>query len=198
MARGQEQAVQKHDEVMEGAVRQMRREAREQMAAFVAGLREWDLFATGTYDQATFEAVPTLRFAERDVGRFVEEAEVWLKRPVVGLFAVETHLSGFPHTHGLLDVGGLTTWEIQALSECWRSLPWRGFIRLERPRSPGDVAGYCAKYFVGSSGKPEAPLVASRGLLQGVLPVRHEVLSGGGSVRPRLEVAGRRRRRRRG
>lgn len=193
MSRGQERAVQQHDELMEGSVRQLRRRAREEMAEFVAGLREWDLFATFTYDQATFDAVPSLRFAERDVGRYVEEAEVWLKRPVTALCAVETHLSGFPHAHGLLDIGGLTTWEISALSDCWRSLPWRGFIRLERPRSPGDVAGYCAKYFVGASGKPEAPLVASKGLLQGVLPVRHEVLTGGGSVRPRLSPAGRRR-----
>jgi len=163
-----ERALQQ-EELLEGSARSLRRRSLGAMAEFAAGLRPWDLFATFTYDQKEFEAVPSLRFAERDLGRYLGEAGQWVKRPVLGLLAVETHRSGFPHAHGLLQVGGLRSgWEISALSECWRSLRWRGFLRLERPRSLEDTAGYCAKYFLGSVRKPEAPLVASDGLL----PVR--------------------------
>jgi len=175
MPRGQEGAVLTQEELMAGSARELRSRSRDALAEFAAELRPWDLFATFTYDQKEFEAVPSMRFAERDLGRYLQEAPASVGRQVDGLCALEAHLSGFPHAHGLLHVGGLGSgWEIRALSECWRSLPWRGFIRLERPRSVGQTCRYCAKYFLGSPGKPEAPLVASDGLL----PVRAESLVG--------------------
>jgi hypothetical protein len=48
--------------------------------------------------------------------------------------------------------GGLARGDITHLSRGWRAYPGNGFVRLEVPDSPADVAGYCAKYMAKDGG----------------------------------------------
>jgi hypothetical protein len=133
----------------------------EAMGEWVESLGPWDYFVTLTFDPwkvprsdarhaaQSYELPPKISewCGARRFANFLRRAPDVLEREVEGVVALERHKSGQPHGHGLLRVAeGPRRGDIRALSEDWRGLAGNGWIRLERPKSAGDVSGYCAKY----------------------------------------------------
>ena len=139
------------------------RRYRAAMGEWIDGLGDWHLFATLTFDPLEMSG---LRGAELDKARkvaavpavsrwtairrfqkWLDKSRMTLGRPTQGVIAVEPHQSGQPHGHGLLSIeGGLVYPDIIDLGKLWRSFPGNGYVRLEVPKSSGDVTRYAAKY----------------------------------------------------
>jgi len=134
------------EEFMEASRRKLAADEKVGVAEWVAKLRSWDLFVTLTYDQRRLEYTPSFPSAQRHVVGWLADVQGALGRPVCAVFGLESQKNGWPHAHGLLEVGGLGEGDIARAGRLWFEA-W-GFNRLEAPRSRGDVAGYCAKYVV--------------------------------------------------
>lgn len=165
------------DEFMRASVRNMTRLYRGEMAEWIEGLAEWHLFATLTFDPLEMSglrgtelekarnvaAVPAVSTwtAIRRFQKWLDKSRVTVGRPTQGIVALERHQSGQPHGHGLLSIeGGLLYPDIVDLSGLWRSFPGNGYIRLEVPKSCGDVTRYAAKYMSKDTGDLVMALVA--------------------------------------
>ena len=132
-------------------------QAKEAMGKMVAGLRQWELFGTMTYDPnrypkermwVTYEvprAVPGDR-AKKDFLGWVNDASGALGRPMEFVCGLEYQKNGWPHFHALLDLGGVRDGDIARIGPLWYDR--YGYDRLEIPRSVGDCAAYAAKYLV--------------------------------------------------
>src|SRR3990172_352462 len=152
------------EELMAASRRELQEGYRREMGTFIGGLAEWTLFANpltfdplvmaGTSPEALAKgreqlAVPAVSrwTAMRRFGYFLEQSSHALKRPTVGVIALEPHQSGQPHGHGLVGIeGGLVGGEILTLYRLWTGYPGNGNGWLEPPKSQEDVTGYCAKY----------------------------------------------------
>jgi len=153
--------------------------ARQAWGKWLPTLADWDLFATLTYDPARHplggwpsqETIrkPSDNASKRHVERWLEDSAKALGRPLQAVCVLEHHVSGWPHWHGLLALGGLAGGDVKRLWSNW--FEQHGYIRLEVPRdkAPGDrdevalkgaieprgrlrVAEYCAKYIVKADG----------------------------------------------
>lgn len=167
-----------HAGYMAQQVRDMEWAYRQAMAGWIRESMRWDYFVTITFDPWAMggdlaaprsdTALPPAvsRWnAQRRFESFLQRAPRALGRPADGVVALELHKSGQPHGHGLLSVsGGPLRGDVVLLGRDWRGRPGNGYIRIERPRSEGDVAGYCAKYMA----KEDGELVFSPGLADAV------------------------------
>jgi hypothetical protein len=171
------------DEFLAGERVKLRSAVREAMGEFIGDLaKPWTLFATLTFDpfaigmagpecEVTAErraelAVPAVSrwCAMRRFAYFLKHASKAVGRPTVGVIALEPHMSGQPHGHGLLVTeGGVVGGDISELSRLWRESRGNGWIRLEEPHSQQDVTSYCAKYMA----KDASELVFSSALARG-------------------------------
>lgn len=151
------------------ARRDLERRVREASAEWLAGLFPVDYFLTGTYDRQRLvtslgigDPLPRVSVwkAERDGAGFIRGASKALGRPLAAVVCVEAHRDGSAHVHGLLGLGAPQQGDWERLRRLW--FVQHGRVRLEEPRSPGDVAGYCAKYLT----KDVAGLVFSPGLVR--------------------------------
>lgn len=79
---------------------------------------------------------------------------------MAGVIAVEGHMDGSAHVHGLLGLRALQDGDVRLLSERWFTP--HGYVKLDRPRSSEDVAAYCGKYLCKDMGE----LVFSRDLVR--------------------------------
>lgn len=146
----------------------------EAMGEWIRECGPWDYFVTLTFDpwEVPTRAVrpafhgqtlpPTVSqwCAQRRFANFLRRAPKALGRQVEGVVAIELHKSGQPHGHGLLRVAdGVKMGDKSRLAQDWHGLAGNGWIRLERPKSADDVAGYCSKYMTKDAGH----LVISRG-----------------------------------
>ena len=159
--------------------------ARDATGPFIAGLCEWDYFATATYDprkvRGSRETILGVEVApkvspwksRRDSERYLTNVERALRRPVAGVFVCEPHKSGVYHVHGLLGLGGASDEDFRVLQRSWYGP--HGHIRLERPRSKADVAEYCGKYLAKDFGELvlSRSLVRQASMLAGRAPGRH-------------------------
>lgn len=152
----------REDEYLERAHRELESAYKSAMAGWIQEAGPWDYFVTLTFDpweiargrfrdargrETSLPPAVSSWCAQRRFTSFLKRAPTVLERPVEGVVAMEFHKSGQPHGHGLLRAaGGALKGDIAALSEDWRGLGGNGWIRLERPKSARDVAGYCAKY----------------------------------------------------
>jgi hypothetical protein len=136
------------------------RGAVDALGPFIASLRPWDCFFTGTYAprkrHGAVERILGVDVAPRvsrwkalrDGARLVEWASALVGAPTGAVIAVEPHLDHSYHLHGLLDLQGASRAHLEALKWQWE---WQyGFCRFDRPRSSEDVCRYSAKYLVGS------------------------------------------------
>lgn len=148
--------------------RGLERAARQTGGVWIAGLREWNLFGTLTYDPKRLDGIPSLYKARRDFEYWIRDAEKALRSPIGAVGALEAMRSGWPHFHTLLDVGGLYGHEIEVLGRLW--FKRAGFGRIERIRDygPGFAARYCAKYMSKDGGSGD--LVLTDGLVRGDVP----------------------------
>lgn len=162
------------------SVRELLRAAATGWSAWLPTLRCWNVFVTLTYDQRRLEAMPSIWKFERDVRAWLRDCEKALGRQIAAAVFMERQLNGWPHGHGLLDVGGLGERDIELMGRLW----WRraGLNRIEVPWSTGDAAGYCAKYV--SKDRLDG-LVLSDGLLQQVMQLMTSSRSSRFGVRPR-------------
>lgn len=151
------------------ARRELERRVREASAEWLTQLFPVDYFLTGTYDRQRLverlsidDPLPRVSVwkAERDGAGFIRGASKALGRPIAAVVCVEAHRDGSAHVHGLLGLGEPQTGDWEALRRLW--FVRHGRVRLEAPRSPGDVAGYCAKYLT----KDVAGLVFSPSLVR--------------------------------
>lgn len=144
---------------------------KEEFAAFIAGLRGWELVSTLTFDpkravasrplgpqkkghRTAFEDQAPRRIAF-DVARsrviqWLKKSEKLLDRRIGAVVAMEAHRNGWPHFHALLDVGGLQYGDISAIGELW--FDRNGYAKIELPRDVGGVARYAAKYLSKDAG----------------------------------------------
>lgn len=138
---------------------------------WIAGLRRWDVFGTGTYrdqlrpgEQYRLRGPRPLEVVRRDVSWWAREFKRQTGRRVeAGVVAVESHHSGWPHVHGLLGLeGGLQDGDRQRLWSIWYER--YGRAKIEEPRAQSDVAEYAAKYLVKQDGA-ELILLPERGSL---------------------------------
>jgi hypothetical protein len=152
--------------------RLMSRGAVDALGPFIATLRPWDVFFTGTYDPRRrhghverilgVDVAPRVSRwkALRDGARLVEWASALIGAPTGAVIAVEPHLDRSYHLHGLLDLQGASRAHLEALKWQWE---WTyGFCHFDRPRGMAEVCRYSAKYLVG----PECDVWFSPGLEQ--------------------------------
>jgi hypothetical protein len=147
------------------------RGAKEALGPFIASLRPWDCFFTGTYDPRKrhgrverilgVDVHPRVSRwkALRDGAKLVNFASELVGQPVAGVICVEPHLDRSYHLHGLLDLCGASRAYLEALT--WRWSSEYGFCRFDRPRGISEVCAYSAKYLVG----PESDIWFSSGLI---------------------------------
>jgi hypothetical protein len=146
------------------------RGAVDALGPFIASLRPWDCFFTGTYSprkrNGAVECILGVDVAPRvsrwkalrDGARLVEWASELVGAPTGAVIAVEPHLDRSYHLHGLLDLLGASRAHLEALKWQWE---WTyGFCHFDRPRGMEEVCRYSAKYLVG----PECDVWFSPGL----------------------------------
>lgn len=96
-----------------------KQEIRNQLAGWVNHF-DWDIWFTGTFDQANFmgyrDTIKTLRAHDR----FIDDLSKKFSLPNIGYFvAVERHyLGGFCHVHSLLN--GVEGVKYREIGETWR------------------------------------------------------------------------------
>jgi hypothetical protein len=132
------------EEEMAGNAQQLRLGARDALAEYVAHSRQWDLFGTMTYDQRRLEFRASMWKCRRDILGWCRDAQRDLGRPMVAVFGFESQKNGWPHAHGLVDLGGLGRGDVATIGRLW--FQRAGFNRLEEPMVVEDVARYAAKY----------------------------------------------------
>jgi hypothetical protein len=142
----------------EADVRRLRREANEAAGVWIAGLREWDCFFTGTYDprkrNGAMQRIGGVMVAPRvsrwkalrDAAWIVERASALLGTRVAAVVGVEPHLDGSYHLHGLLDLSGAPRAYRRALK--WQWSEEKGFCHFDVPRDSANVSSYCSKYLI--------------------------------------------------
>lgn len=158
------------------ALAELRRGAREEAIPWLAGLADWDIYATLTYDRRKWDrygneetadvVAPSMWATSRHFAHWVDQAEEMFGRAVLAVGALEYTKAEWPHFHTLVALGGLTETEFVGLSKLWYDK--RGyalFKRVNRGDSVG-VASYLTKYFT----KTDAEVVI-RGRVDGkVIP----------------------------
>jgi len=139
-----------------GTEREMRERARGAAGVWIANLAKWDLYTTLTYDpkrvagsrpeQPDASRAPSDFATMRHVQAWLLGAEHLLGRVVSAAYGLEKHSSGFPHWHGLLAAGGVSSEEFAALSKSWYEP--HGFARFDRVQRDDTqaIASYVAKY----------------------------------------------------
>jgi len=131
--------------------------AKVALGDMIAGLRDWSLFGTMTYDQRRYpkewlwcdtwvpRAIPGDR-AKKDFHGWINDASGALGRRIEFVCGMEYQKNGWPHFHALLDLGGLDDGDIARIGRLWYAR--YGYDRLEIPRLVADCAAYAAKYLV--------------------------------------------------
>jgi len=132
------------DEEMEGSRRRLRTRALQELAEYVAGAREWGVYGTLTYDQRRLEGRASFWKMRRDVLGWCRDTQRELGRPVVAMFGFEAQKNGWPHAHGLMDVGGLAMGDIATLGRLW--FRRAGGNKLLVPDERIELVRYCCKY----------------------------------------------------
>ena len=117
------------------------------------GHRPWDLMATFTSEKRTHpEALhKRIRYCLHKASDHLY-GKHWQRRGVTGpeyVIGMERHKSGWPHSHSLVRLPEVDLTDAGQFNLAyWQK--WftetSGFVRLDRPRSQGDVVGYCTKY----------------------------------------------------
>ena len=145
------------DDVAAEAAYEMAEGAKGALGEMIAGLLDWDLFGTMTYDQRRYprerlwcdtwvpRVVPGDR-AKKDFFGWAGDASGALGRRIEFVVGMEYQKNGWPHFHALLDLGGLDDGDIARIGLLWYAR--YGYDRLEIPRSVADCAAYAAKYLV--------------------------------------------------
>ena len=139
--------------------------AREEMGRWVARLRPWHVFLTGTYapkkrgGAGSYARVSASK-ALADGRRLIGFARRLRGRRCEGVLVAEPHQDGSYHLHGLLEAPGVSDAELGAMGFYWHGK--HGFARFDRPRSQEDAADYCGKYCT----KEASQMYFTRGLLR--------------------------------
>lgn len=96
-------------------------------ASWIAVLRPWDVFATLTFVLRKFDATRPFGIAtiRRRFFDWTSTGQRILGRPIEGVGVVESHRSGEPHIHALLEMGGVTDGELVILEQMWAER-WAG------------------------------------------------------------------------
>ncbi len=158
-ARSERFLREKEAEVRSGG--ELAERAREASVAWLAKLQDWDIYFTLTYDPRRSGVVvvtegkgtvPYSRWASaRHFRWWCSASEAALSRYVFAVGVQEFQRSGWPHWHGLLAAGGLSSDEFVALSKLW--FDRFGFCKFDRVAADDReaIAGYISKYLVKSS-----------------------------------------------
>lgn len=137
-------------------------QARAALGPWVAQLRNWDVYATFTYDPAKVQwqkgaTVDTTTPPGRDASRrhictYLRDLTEELGRDIGAFCALETTRAGWPHWHGLIAAGGLSQSDFKSAMHIW--FDTRGFARLDRVdlADTPKVAAYCGKYLCKEDG----------------------------------------------
>jgi hypothetical protein len=142
--------------------------AQEEMGLWVADLRPWDVFFTGTYAPKKRGGAGTYARVSRskalaDGRRLIAFTRRLRGRRCEGIVVAEPHEGGESdgsyHLHGLLEAPGVSNAELEAMAFYWSR---HGHSRFDRPRSQEDSADYCAKYCT----KDASHMYFTRGLLR--------------------------------
>lgn len=128
---------------------QLTRAATSAFASWVPTLAPWELYLTLTYDPKR-EGVDYVRPSSfaclRHLRKFHLQASEATRRPTYLCGALENTRAGWPHWHGLLSTGDLSTREFQLLSAAWFSAHGYAHFQRVQPGTAPVVAAYCAKY----------------------------------------------------
>lgn len=128
---------------------------------WIAGLQEWDLYVTLTYDPLKWQpqagvsgaaaAPPSLAASSRHLTSWLQESEETIGRLLFACCIQEHTRAGWPHWHGLLAGGGLSQREFAELSRLWYEA--RGYAKFDRVsrQDHAAVTAYIAKYLVKES-----------------------------------------------
>jgi hypothetical protein len=132
------------------------------LGPWVAQLRNWDLYATFTYDPQRFTwwsqpdlgdvPPPSSDASRRHMLAYLECLSDELGREIGAFCALETTKRGWPHWHGLIAAGGLDKSEFRSALHLW--FDRRGYAKFSRV-DRGDhaaVAAYCSKYLCKEDG----------------------------------------------
>lgn len=140
-------------------------------AEWLPKLAPWSLYVTLTYDPKrpeVHDCAPSHWASERHVQTWYHAAARLLDRPTYLAATLEHHSSGWPHWHGLLAAGQLSSREFAVLCAEWYSR--RGAANFARiaPGTQPAVAAYCAKYLAKEGGSMAllGPWQRCRALLQ--------------------------------
>ena len=151
--------------------------ARSAFASWLPTLAPWELYLTLTYDpkrEGVNYARPSAWASVRHLRRFYREATEATGRPTFLAAGLENTRAGWPHWHGLLACGSLSTREFALLSRRWYEA--RGFACFERiqPGTTAQVAAYCSKYLTKAGSEVEllGPWHNRTAVLQATLPRR--------------------------
>jgi len=137
-------------------------QSRQALGPWIAQLRNWDLYATFTYDPQRLTwwsqpelgevAPPSPEASRRHMLVYLELLSDELGREIGAFCALETTRRGWPHWHGLLAAGGLDKEEFASASSLW--FDRRGYCKFERVdnQDTKKVAAYCGKYLTKEDG----------------------------------------------
>lgn len=138
--------------------------AREfEMAEWLAELKDWDFYATLTYDpsfgplgretRAPWAKPPSSGACQRHIQSYVADLTKEIPGDVGAVFALEYTKLGWPHFHGLISCGSKSQRNFETVFRAWWNR--RGYVKIARVNkdSKGDIAGYCAKYVTKEDGE---------------------------------------------
>lgn len=154
-------------QIAERERRELNNAAKGAMGSWVAEMRPWDVFFTGTYDRKRLsgsrgaenggsylagKSLPRVsrRKALHDGRQLMAFARRLRGHRCEGVLAAEPHGDGSYHIHGLLEAPGVTEAELEAMRWYW--IEHHGRCDFDRPRSREDVSSYTGKYLCKSSG----------------------------------------------
>lgn len=154
----------------------LRHAAADALAPWLAGLQPWNLYVTLTYDPGRngtpkqfeyyLKRPPSPDATRRHVRTWLNQAEDELNRTVCAVMVAEKQMNGWPHWHGLLATGGLSTAEFATVSTIWFSD--HGYAKFQRVETPDrePILAYCGKYLT----KTEAEILLWGPISGGALP----------------------------